>query len=149
MIDPQLDGITHVNIYSQGKTELGRMLSNFYHFKFNTTEGTFNSVEGYWHWLGIQDCEEKEILKTLHGYKAKEIGTKLKKRLKSKFDNNFERKILLAIFGKSKYYKNLFLSDIGKLPFEHYYNFGGKIVDAKEKYKWMIDGINKIRNYIY
>jgi len=29
MINPEEDGITHINIYSKGKTDLGRMLSNF------------------------------------------------------------------------------------------------------------------------
>ena len=28
-IDPSKDGIDHINIYSKGKTELGKYLSNF------------------------------------------------------------------------------------------------------------------------
>ena len=52
MINPKQDGISHVNIYSQGKTELGRMLSNFYHYQVITKDGNFTSVEGYWYWLG-------------------------------------------------------------------------------------------------
>lgn len=71
MVDPNEDGVTHINIYSQGKTELGRMLSNFYKCRIDTKDGVFNSVEGYWYWLGIEDCKEKDALKTLSGYQAK------------------------------------------------------------------------------
>jgi hypothetical protein len=148
MIDPNLDGISHINIYSQGKTQLGKMLSNFYHYKIMTEDGEFNSVEGYWYWLGIEDCEEKEILRDLCGYNAKKIGNKLRKKYNDRLDISFEKKILKAIWYKIRRNINLFNSENSKLPFEHYYNFGGKIVDVKEKYLWMIEGIDKMRNYI-
>jgi len=148
MIDPKLDGITHVNIYSQGKTELGRMLSNFYHYKINTKDGEFNSVEGYWYWLGIKECNEKEVLRNLYGYDAKKIGNNLKTHFNNRHDNEFENKILNAIWIKVKNHKHLFLCKAGQLPFEHYYNFNGKIVNVKKKYLWMIKGIDTMRNYI-
>lgn len=148
MIDPKLDGIQFVNIYSKGKTELGRMLSNFYHYEINTPDGKFQSVEGYWHWLGIIDCPEKEILRTLYGYQAKKQGTELKKQLAGRFDENFEIKILTAIWHKVSQLKNLFTEPTMLLPFEHYYEFNGYVKDVKNKYKWMIDGINNMRNYI-
>lgn len=31
MINPLEDGITHINVYSKGATELGRLLTNFAH----------------------------------------------------------------------------------------------------------------------
>jgi hypothetical protein len=148
MIDPELDGISHVNIYSQGETELGRMLSNFYHYPVMTPDGIFHSVEGYWYWLGIENCQEKETLRNLYGYNAKKIGNELRKRFNKRVDDQFEKKIITAIWNKAKHYNDLFLTDIGRLPFEHYYNFGGKVVDIKDKYLWMIKGIEKIRNYI-
>lgn len=148
MVDPNLDGISHINIYSQGKTELGKMLSNFYHFKIETDDGTFQSVEGYWHWLGIEDCEEKEILRNVYGYNAKKTGNELKKKYNKRFDENFEKKILHAIWYKVRRNSNMFKNFIAVLPFEHYYNFSGKIVDVKDKYKWMVDGIDKMRNHI-
>ena len=148
MIDPNLDGISHVNIYSQGKTKLGKMLSNFYHYKIQTEDGVFNSVEGYWYWLNIENCKEKEILRELYGYNAKKIGNELKKRFNSRFDDEFERKILTAIWYKIIRNTHLLIPEIYLLPFEHYYNFDGKIVNVKNKYLWMIDGIDKMRNYI-
>lgn len=148
MIDPNLDGISHINIYSQGKTQLGKMLSNFFHYKIMTKDGAFNSVEGYWYWLGIENCQEKEILRNLYGYNAKKTGNELKKKFKSRLDEDFEKKILNAIWYKVKRNTHLFKPEISKLPFEHYYNFGDKIVDVKDKYIWMIDGIDKMRNYV-
>lgn len=148
MIDPNLDGVTHINIYSQGKTELGKMLSNFYKYKIITKDGDFNSVEGYWHWLGIEDCKEKEVLRTLYGYNAKKIGNDLKSHFNKRFDDEFEKKILNAIWYKVKRNTHLFNADNALLPLEHYYNFGGKVVDVKEKYIWMINGIEKMRKYI-
>ena len=148
MIDPKQDGISHVNIYSQGKTPLGQMLSNFYHFKSVTKDGDFQSVEGYWYWLGIEDCKEKEVLRNLYGYNAKKIGNELKSRFKQRIDDDFENKILGAIWYKVKRNKSLFTENIRELPFEHYYNFGGKIKNVRSKYLWMIDGIEKMRKYI-
>lgn len=37
---------------------------------------------------------------------------------------------------------------LATLPFEHYYNFGGKVVDVKNKYIRMIDAIDRMRDYI-
>ncbi len=75
--------------------------------------------------------------------------TKLKVILiNSRFDDEFERKILNAIWYKVRRNTHLFVPEISKLPLEHYYNFSGKIVNVKNKYLWMIDGIDKMRNYI-
>ena len=42
------DGVTHINVYSQGKTSIGRALSNFSPLGFNHPKhGHFESVEGY------------------------------------------------------------------------------------------------------
>jgi hypothetical protein len=51
-IKPSEDGVTHINVYSRGNTELGRLLSNFAHTPFSHPEfGEFASVEGFWYWL--------------------------------------------------------------------------------------------------
>ena len=146
MINPNEDGVTHVNIYSKGKTELGRMLTNFAKFPIHTKEdGDFMSVEGYWYWLSIEDCKEKEILRKVYGFWAKKTGKELLEKYNKRFDENFERKILSAIWYKFKRNADLLDEDIANLPFEHYYNYGGKVVDVKDKYQWMFDGIDKMR----
>lgn len=51
MLDPTKDGIDHINVYSKGKTALGRFLSNFAETDLETKDGHFASVEAYWYWL--------------------------------------------------------------------------------------------------
>ncbi len=69
------DGITHINIYSKGKTELGRLMSNFALSPFSVPQhGEFKSIEGYWYWLSTGD----ESLRDLYGYEAKKAGRKLR-----------------------------------------------------------------------
>jgi predicted NAD-dependent protein-ADP-ribosyltransferase YbiA (DUF1768 family) len=123
------------------------MLSNFYDFNIKTKDGVFRSVEAYWYWLGIADCAEKEILRSLSGYQAKKVGNELKKKFDGRIDEEFESKILKAIWYKVKRNTHMF-GRFAELPFEHYYNFGGKIVDVKDKYLWMIEGIDKMRLHI-
>ncbi|ALS22150.1 hypothetical protein [Paenibacillus naphthalenovorans] len=124
------------------------MLSNFYRFDIATKDGNFSSVEGYWYWLGIEDCKEKEVLRNLSGYSAKKTGTELKKKYKERHDEEFQNKILKAIWYKVKRNVGMFDSKIAVLPLEHYYNFGGKVVDVKGKYIWMFEGIEKMRDYV-
>jgi predicted NAD-dependent protein-ADP-ribosyltransferase YbiA (DUF1768 family) len=143
------DGITHVNIYSKGRTELGRMLSNFYKFPVDTRDGKFNSVEGYWHWLGVdEDAPNRKVLTIAHGIYAKTYGAGLKKTFGLREDPDFEKKILEAIWRKFRRNKELLTPQFAALPFEHYYEFGGKIVNVKDKYKWMIEGIEKMRGVL-
>lgn len=49
------DGVNHVNIYSDGRTTVGRLASNFSEGPFDTMDGTFFTLEGYYHWLRIRD----------------------------------------------------------------------------------------------
>jgi hypothetical protein len=62
-INPHKDGIDHINIYSRGKTEVGRQLSNFAHTPFTHKDyGYFNSVEGLWYYL-ITGCKHENLSK--------------------------------------------------------------------------------------
>ncbi len=151
MIDITQDGITHLNIYSQGKTELGRKLSNFSRFRFTCEDGTFESIEAYWHWLGLPDSPERESLRKMYGFQAKKVGGELRKQNDRVEVPDFERRIMAAIRLKMETLQEMLMTDIGRLPFEHYYVFGkkdgkhGKVVDVKNKYLWMIDGMDRIR----
>ena len=53
VLDPKLDGITHINMYSKSATAFGRVLSNWAPCRLNLPEGQFRSVEGYWYYLSI------------------------------------------------------------------------------------------------
>lgn len=94
------DGLTHINVYSQGRTEIGRWLSNFEHTPLSLPEGEFMSLEAYYHYLKVQQSitlanqttatlpawtsTHLERLKRQHGKRAQDVGRDLKRRL-SKF----------------------------------------------------------------
>lgn len=123
-------------------------MSNFYSYKFKKESETFGSVEAYWYWLGI-NCErdKKQILCLRSGFEAKNMGRQLEEKYGKFFDPEFEHKILSAIWIKIKNNKSI-LVNIPNLPLEHYYVFGNKIYDVKKNYPWMMDGIEKMLNYI-
>lgn len=58
-ITPTTDGVNHINVYSRGVTEIGRVLSNFEPCEIETNHGTFASLEGYYHWLRIMEYHTK------------------------------------------------------------------------------------------
>lgn len=150
-IIPMEDGIYHINIYSKGKTELGQMLSNFAKFPIETVDGKFMSVEGYWYFLSIDEkVPEREQLRSVYGFEAKRLGKEILQKTNngrnSRFDENFEQKILKAIWYKFKRNTHLLKPEYYNLPFEHYYNYNGKVVNVKNKYLWMVEGIEKMRD---
>jgi hypothetical protein len=152
IIIPDEDGITHINIYSKGATPLGKMLSNFYKFPILTPDGDFLSVEGYWYWLSIpENNPRREEMRAVYGFNAKKLGKEILKdtpKEEQRFDDNFEEKILLAIWRKFRRNAHLITEDLKYLPMEHYYNYGGKVVDCGDKYPWMLEGITKMRDIL-
>ena len=139
-LDPRNDGIDHINVYSKGKTEIGRWLSNFTYAPITTEDGKFNSIEGYWYWLSTKD----DSLRKLSGFAAKKKGRELKGEdwLTSK---DFKHKIRKAIHNKLCSYPNMmdiFLKT--ELPIVHYYVFKDKVVVPKEG-KWLMDFLEEYR----
>ena len=90
-LDPKEDGVSHINVWSRGTTDLGRDLSNFAHTPFvHPRYGPFQSVEGFWYWLSTGQKEIK--LRHLWGYLAKEEG-KVKVRITTDGDHPIAYKI--------------------------------------------------------
>lgn len=142
MIDPNDDGISHINIYSKANTELGKFLSNFSDCYVNTEDGVFRTVEGYWYWLGCKD----DRLRNTNGWKSKSLGRELRV---SDWNNDpeFERKIAFAITMKilsSDWCKSQLIY-YDPLPLFHYYCYGGKVIMVKEGL-WIINLIDHIRS---
>ena len=80
-INPLEDGVTHINVYSRGNTELGQLCSNLALTPFFYPQyGQFNSVEGFWYWLSLG--KKFDEFKTLYGFKCKELGKTIKDGLK-------------------------------------------------------------------
>lgn len=142
MLSPSTDGIDHINVYSQGKTELGRLLTNFANTPFVCEDGAFTSVEGYWYWLGTRE----PILRTVHGYKAKQLGKTFTNSVSLDADI-FRTKIRKAINAKINAHPHIKqLLKESTLPLEHYYVFNGIVKDAG--YKWILEHLNNVRVWL-
>jgi hypothetical protein len=137
---PELDGFTHINVYSKGNTLLGRLLSNFASTPFEHPEdGKFASVEGYWYWLSCRDNRLRDAV----GFDAKRLGRELRVPDYCK-DEEFIHKICLAI--RSKLDQNPGIKTLMKansLPYAHYYVYKDKVVEPEEG-RWVIEYIQSL-----
>lgn len=145
MFIPLEDGITHINVYSRGSTEIGRLLSNFAYSPFVHPEyGKFNSVEGFWFWLKTEDDE----LRNLHGFKAKKYGKEQIEIYGEIHRSDFQEQIIIAIDEKlvqnPEIYKKLCLTNE---PLTHYYYYGSiespTIKDAGGQF--ILDELDRMR----
>ncbi len=154
MLNPYEDGITHINIYSRSKTDLGRFLTNFAYCPIETEDGRFNSIEGYWGYLGInENIPQRERLRDLYGYNAKKFKEDLYKLDNSgRFDERFKEKITKAVLAKLSSPKGQKIleenRDLLNLPLEHYYCFFSKkdntkynLIDVKHKYEFFVNAV--------
>ena len=116
-IDPSNDGINHINAYSKGQTELGRLLSNFANTPFDHDElGHFESMEGFWYYCSTGMIHDE--LKSLSGFDAKKFGRNLPVITNDKF------KDLIVEGLECKLTQNEYLLDMcadNDLPYVHYY----------------------------
>lgn len=149
--NPSDEGKTHINVYSKSLTDLGRMLSNFYHFPFDIDGyGHFECVEAFWYYLGLKNPDKDgDILRNVWGYEAKKIGEELYKAGKDGLkEEHMEELILSAIDMKFQAKKHLLLPKYYDLPIVHYYNYNGRVIDVTDKFRWYVDGITYIRDSI-
>lgn len=131
------DGIDCINVYSKGKTLLGRELSNFAHTPFKGTVLQFESVEGWWYWFTTG--KKYDHLASLWGFCAKKEGRKYSKE----FDitpNILKMVYKLKIDHNANVRQMLIKSH---LPFTHYYEYNGKIV--KTRWQWTGELWNEVR----
>lgn len=153
---PSLDGIDHINIYSKGKTELGRWLTNFARTPFDLggDEGKFESIEGYWYWIQMTEAgvPDADRLRHLYGFKAKQVGRELLRTLVTWEElplvdsHEFIFKIQTAMLVKlTSNMPMLHMLQESSLPFDHYYVFDGRRVSA-DRYRWQVDFWTDIRS---
>lgn len=145
------DGVKHLNIYSKAKTSLGKQLTNMYPFKFVYENIEFNSVEQAWHYYKFIDQPEiaKQILamdnpfNCLSFARANKTDASNKVALSIGFKLRIEEVICTRIEADINL-KNALRNSI--LPFEHYYAYGDKIHDQRDKYDWLIKIFENIRS---
>ncbi len=155
------DGVDHINIYSKGQTELGRLLSNFANTPFELfIDGWFASIEAYWYWLVLQisctpeqlpSVEETLKLRKLYGFAAKKYGRVLLENClkggawsleQEKMFKGCIRNAFCAKLNWNPQIKEMLKQS--SLPFTHYYNYNGKIVQANA-HQWQVDFWEKTR----
>lgn len=152
-LDPLLEGITHINVYTKSMFALGKGLSNLANISFEIDEQRFQSLEGFWYW-NITG-KQYESFKNMSGFEAKKKGLVLCEEgsaVKNSDDPDFQEEIKKAIRAKIKQNPEL-LTELIKstLPLKHYYYHQGtknilsfKITD-KSKYQWQLDEMERIR----
>ena len=155
-IKPSEDGVTHINVYSRGNTELGRLLSNFAHTPFSHPEfGEFASVEGFWYWLSLGKVYEE--LRPLYGFKCKQKGKELKTNgAKEVHIDDFEIQIKKALLLKVEQNQTVAkLLKESSLPLTHYYVYGNDLNDPGKykiihlnKFNWIVDYLSIVRLYL-
>ena len=138
MFKPEDDGRTHINVYSKGKTIVGRLLSNFAYTPFRIPFwGSFHSVEGFWYWMITGD----ERLRKASGYEAKRLGT----TLPALRDHPTKRELRIAYRAKLRYNPEVRRKlRSSSLPLLHYYVYEGKVVSAR-KWAWTAELWNEFR----
>lgn len=152
MYDPSEDGKTHLNVYSKGRTEVGRFLTNLAHTPFeHPIWGPFQSVEGFWYWYFSPKRSDK--LRELHGVEAKMVGRVLSKRKDNKDGfaiTPIQKSVIREVIRfKVRKYPEMWpaIARTEGLPFVHYYVVpGGGIIDMTEKYQWVMDELTDIRS---
>ncbi|WYN05134.1 hypothetical protein ISREJYDI_CDS0173 [Pseudomonas phage UNO-G1W1] len=136
---PERDGIDHINVYSKGATELGRLLTNFAHTPFeHPVRGRFESMEGYWYYVATG--EQHEELRHVHGAQAKALGKTFEKVERE----NFEVAIRTGIRSKLIHNPKILCMLLdNELPLAHYYVFGSRVKHAG--YEWINEYYMEIR----
>lgn len=136
---PDTDGVNHINVYSAGKTELGRRLSNFSNTFLDHPElGHFMSAEGLWYWLTRRD----EKLRELHGFDAKKLGRSLPVVVDLPA-GEFQRLMLLGLKAKLDFNHEIRSAlRASSLPLTHYYfqahGGGAKRVITPKGGEWIL-----------
>lgn len=156
ILSPVNDGLDHINVFSRGKTPLGKKLTNFHRSYFEHPKyGKFASVEAFWYFrLLLEHGIHSEEIKMTFGFSAKELGRKL---LPVKDDDSdcsfsveFKEDICEAVRCKLRQNKDI-LKELtySTLPLVHYYFYGKDETNVKivtvPQYDWIIDEISRVR----
>jgi len=150
MFLPINDGVDHINIYTKGKTILGRRLTNISSDPV-TVEGygSFKCLEGFWYYY-LTDCKYPQ-LKQMSGFEAKKFGKTIRDDRIDKEGLAESQKEVLKEAIKSKLRQNKDLLRLlieSNLPLAHYYFYGTEDnprVHYLEHFDWIVEEIERIR----
>lgn len=144
---PSLDGVTHCNIYSRGKTRLGRLCSNHADVAIeHPIYGHFRNMEGLWYYL--RTGMKHESLRVISAFDAREYGKTLEKEWNADFNREFKMGIVAKVQGSEEIRQLLTECD---LPFVHYYVYGkddnAKVIVPKG-HEWQMLMWERIRDAV-
>ncbi len=151
MINDNDDGVKFINIYSKGKTNLGQQLTNLHEFEFRFDNITFNSVEQAWHFYKFAGQPEiaNKILAISNPFECLKFAKANKTDGSTETALSFGFKLLMEDVIRTRIECDENLTNMLRnswLPFEHYYAYGTKVHDQRDKYEWLIQIFEKIRN---
>lgn len=119
---PDTDGVTHINIYSDGKTQLGRFLSHFAPAKVShPVYGEFPTMENFWHY--VKHGAKVPEFRTLSPYIVKNRSKQYTVHAPNDFDDMIRAMNKQKIESRPKALKAFIECD---LPFDHYYMIHSK-----------------------
>jgi hypothetical protein len=149
------DGVTHINVYSKGKTALGRALSIGAYSPFNhPVYGRFDSIQGFWYWLALGQTNDR--LRSFHSlsrpedFKMSQTETNILREVRKL--SLFEAEVKKAILCKIEQTPSLSdaLKD-SKLPLTHYtvWTDGDRVLATYPKdYDWVHEYIFMVREWL-
>lgn len=139
-----LDGITHINVYSKGRTELGQRLAHWAHTPFvHPHYGSFNSMEAFWHWL--KSANRPDELRLLWSNRARDMGRNLPMRKSVPYFYEIINEANYLRIEQHARLKELFVDSV--LPFDYYYLHGesAPVLVRPMNYDWLVRGFEYSR----
>lgn len=144
MLKVENDGVKFINIYSKAKNSLGKQLTNMFQYTFKYNDIEFNSVEQAWHFYKFSNYPElaDQILQFKNSFDCLKFARANKQDDASKSVQSPIFHVLMQDVIRTRIEADLDLQNMLRnswLPFEHYYAYGDKVQDQRDKYEWLIN----------
>lgn len=144
--DPTLDGVTHINVGTKGRTKLGLALGNMARIRVNIPDhGQFDCIEGYW-WFASTGFMYPEF-KSLNGFEARKKGKSLERVPDPRFEEWIKEALTLKL-RENRWILDELTDQKNALPLCHYYVYGippNCKVHPANKSLWILDHFETIR----
>ncbi len=133
-IEPDKDGVDHVNIYTRGATALGRSLSNLYECNIEHPYfGHFRTLEGLWFYMKTGFREDS--FRLIKGLAARELGKKMDTEFYPLFSKMFKLGMLEKLERNPQLQQDLVTNE---LPLLHYYVYNKAVIN-QDRHQWQLD----------
>lgn len=130
--DPNDDGVSHINIYTKGRTKLGRLLSHMSDLHVEIDNEHFHCLEGYWHFLRTGSIHTR--FKILNGFEAKRYAKTVPTVWNKDFRTEFLKGIALRLEQNSVLINLLNETNLRLVQYHHH---NGKVTVPKDT-EWYI-----------